>query len=127
MNNQISKIWKKDNTRHAPYFYLPLPFISYISSYYYFFSFKNQLYFINAVCVLSHFSHVRLFVTAWIVAYQAPLFMGFSMKENEWFAVSSSMRSSQPRDQTHISCCLLHWQTGSLPVAPPGKPLLVLK
>ena len=81
MNNQISKIWKKDNTRHAPYFYLSLPFISYISSSYYFFSFKNQLYFINAVCVLSHFSHVRLFVTAWIVAYQAPVFMGFSMKE----------------------------------------------
>ena len=26
-------------------------------------------------------SHVRLFVTAWIVAYQAPLSMGFSRQE----------------------------------------------
>ena len=33
----------------------------------------------------------------------------------------SSRRSSQPRDQTHI-LCLLHWQPGALPPAPPGKP-----
>ena len=30
---------------------------------------------------LSHFSHVRLFVTPWTVALQAPLSMGFSRKE----------------------------------------------
>ena len=28
--------------------------------------------------MLSHFSHVRLFVIPWTVAHQAPLFMGFS-------------------------------------------------
>ena len=33
------------------------------------------------VCVLSHFSHVRLFVTHWAVARQAPLFMGFPRQE----------------------------------------------
>ena len=33
------------------------------------------------VCVLSHFSHVRLFVTPWTVAHQAPLSMGFSRQE----------------------------------------------
>ena len=32
-------------------------------------------------CTLSHFSHVRLFVTLWTVAYQAPLSMGFSRQE----------------------------------------------
>ena len=32
-------------------------------------------------CVLSCFSHIRLFVTTWTVAYQAPLFMGFSRQE----------------------------------------------
>jgi len=31
--------------------------------------------------VLSHFSHVRLFVTAWTVAHQAPLSLGFSRQE----------------------------------------------
>ena len=28
------------------------------------------------VCVLSHFSHVRLFATLWTVAHQGPLSMG---------------------------------------------------
>ena len=32
-------------------------------------------------CVLSHFSHVRLFATLWTVAHQAPLSMGFSRQE----------------------------------------------
>ena len=31
--------------------------------------------------VLSHFSHVGLFVTLWIVAHQALLYMGFSRQE----------------------------------------------
>ena len=30
------------------------------------------------VCVLSHFSHVQLFATAWTLAHRAPLSMGFS-------------------------------------------------
>ena len=32
-------------------------------------------------CVLSHFSHSRLFVTLWTVVCQAPLSMGFSRRE----------------------------------------------
>ena len=32
--------------------------------------------------------------------------------------------SSQPRDQTHILFCFLHWQTGSLHLVPPAKPLI---
>ena len=32
--------------------------------------------------VLSHFSHVQLFVTPWTVAHQAPLSMGFSRQEH---------------------------------------------
>ena len=31
----------------------------------------------------------------------------------EWVAVPSSRGSSPPRDRTHISYCLLHWQVGS--------------
>ena len=33
------------------------------------------------MCVLSHFSHVQLFVTQWTVAHQAPLSIGFSRQE----------------------------------------------
>ena len=32
-------------------------------------------------CVLSHSSHVQLFVTPWTVAHQAPLSRGFSRQE----------------------------------------------
>ena len=41
----------------------------------------------------------------------------------EWDAMPSSRGSSQPRDQTCISC-LLHWQGGFFTtfLAPPGKP-----
>ena len=39
----------------------------------------------------------------------------------EWVARLSTRGSSQPRNPTHISH-LLHWQPGSLPLVPPGKP-----
>ena len=41
----------------------------------------------------------------------------------EWVAMSSSRGSSRPRDRAPCLLCLLHWQAGSLPLAPPGKPL----
>ena len=37
-----------------------------------------------------------------------------------WVDMPSSRGSSQSRDQTYVS--LLHWQAGSLPLAPPRKP-----
>ena len=40
----------------------------------------------------------------------------------EWVAMPSSRESSRPRDQTHVSYIYLHWQAGSLPLLPPGKP-----
>ena len=56
-------------------------------------------------CMLSRFSHVRLFVTLWTLACQAPLSMGFSRQEY-WsgVAVPSSRGPSQPRDPTCVSC-----------------------
>ena len=48
--------------------------------------------FFTCACVLSPFSHVRLFATPWTPAHQAPMPMGFSRQE--------------------------HW--GGLPCAPPG-------
>ena len=41
----------------------------------------------------------------------------------EWVAIFFSRWSSPPRDQTQASYHLLHWQVGSLPLAPPGKPM----
>ena len=58
------------------------------------------------VCVLSCFSRVRLFVTLWIIACQAPLSMGLSRQEwiLGWVAMPYSRGISQPRDQTWASC-----------------------
>ena len=39
----------------------------------------------------------------------------------EWVAIPCSRASSYPRYGTQVSC-LPHWQEGSLPLAPPGKP-----
>ena len=74
--------------------------------------------------VLSGLSHVRLFVTLWTVAHQAPLSMGFSWQEH-W----SGLLCPPPGDllnsgtEPHLFC-LLYWQAGFLPLAPPGKPKL---
>ena len=40
----------------------------------------------------------------------------------EWVAITSSWESSQPKNQTPCLLHLLHWQVGSLPQSPPGKP-----
>ena len=39
------------------------------------------------VCMLSHFSLVQLFVTLWIIAHQASLFMGF-FRQEYWSGLS---------------------------------------
>ena len=68
-------------------------------------------------------SRVRLFVTLWTAAYQAPLSMGFSRQEY-W----SGLPCPPPGDLPNTGIkprllYLLHWQEGSLPLVPPRKPL----
>ena len=41
----------------------------------------EHIFFCLSVYVLSHFSHVQLFVTLWTVSRQAPLTMGLSRQE----------------------------------------------
>ena len=61
--------------------------------------------------LLSSFSHVRLCVTQWTVAHQAPLSMRFSL----WVAMPSCGGSSL------YLLHLLRWQAGSLPPVQPEK------
>ena len=74
----------------------------------------------NMVCALSHFSRVQLFVTAWTVAHQAPLTMGFSRQEC-WNRLPCPPPGALPdpgiRPVSLVSCLLL-WQASSLPLAP---------
>ena len=45
----------------------------------------------------------------------------------EWVAIPFSRGPSQPRSRTCVSYPhLLHWQVGSSPLAPPGKPVLCI-
>ena len=76
-------------------------------------------------CMLGRFSHVRLFATLWTVSRQAPLSMGFPRQEY-WSGLPCFLQEifltqgSNPR-----LSCFLHWQVSSLPLAPPGKPLII--
>ena len=76
------------------------------------------------VCILSHFSCVRLFAAPWTVACLAPLSRGFSRQEY-WSGLPCPPPGDLPDPgmNTHL-LRLLHWQVGSLLLAPPGKPTL---
>ena len=71
-------------------------------------------------CVLSYFSHVRLFVILWTVAHQATLSMGLSRQES-WSGLPCPPSGDLPYPGIEPTS-LLCWQAGSLPAEPPGKP-----
>ena len=73
--------------------------------------------------MLSHFGPVRLFVTLWIVAHQAPLSMGFSRQEYQ-----SGLPYLPPGDLSDPGIELTSFMSpaladGFFTTAPPGKPL----
>ena len=73
--------------------------------------------------MLSCFSHIRFFVTSQTIARQAPLSVGFSRQEY-WSELLFSPPGDLPDPGIEpTSLNLLHWQAGSLPLVPPGKPL----
>ena len=73
--------------------------------------------------VLSHFSHVWVFATPWTAACQPPLSMGFSRQEN-WSGLPCPPPGDllDPGIKPEFLTSNLHWQEGSLPLAPPRKP-----
>ena len=74
-----------------------------------------------ACFVLGCFSRVWFFATLWTVACQAPLSMGFSSK-NTGMDCHALLQGIFPTQGSNLFLlCLLHWQAGSLPLAPPGK------
>ena len=77
------------------------------------------------VCMLSLFSCVQFFATLWTVALQGPLSMGFSRQEY-WSGLPCLPPGYHLPDPgiELASFNLLHWQVGSLPLAPPEKPKL---
>ena len=68
---------------------------------------------------MSSLSHVRLFVTPWTVAEQAPLSMGFSRQEY-WSELPFPSPGDLPDPEIKPGSPSL--QTDTLPSKPPGKP-----
>ena len=82
-----------------------------------------------SLCVLSHFSRVRLYALIWktlwtVCTRQAPLPVAFSRREH-WSGCHTLLGGLLPTQglNRHLSR-LLHWQAGALPPAPPGSPML---
>ena len=57
--------------------------------------YSYYLFHVWCVSMLSHFSHVRLFVTSWTVALQALLSMGF-FRQEYWSGLSFSSPGDLP-------------------------------
>ena len=72
-------------------------------------------------------SRVQLFATTWTAARQAPQAMRFPRQEY-WSGLSfpTARYLPNPWIESHL-LCLLHSQADSLPIVPPGKPLVVSK
>ena len=93
------------------------------------FSLKPRAGLLILMCVLGRFSQVLFFATLWTLASQALLTKGIlQARILEWDAMPSSKRSSQPRDQSHISCVscigrqiLYHWCHLGSPLDPYGE------
>ena len=75
--------------------------------------------------VLSHFSHVLLFATLWIVACQVYLSMAFSRQEY-WSGLPFLLQWIFLTQELNLCLLgLLHGQVGSLPLVPSGNAIAV--
>ena len=73
--------------------------------------------------MLSVFSCVQLCVALWTAARQAPLSMGLSRQEHRsGLPFPTPVYLPNPGIEP-VSLMSLHWQVGSLPLVPTGKPL----
>ena len=68
-------------------------------------------------------SRVRLFVTLWTVAYQAPPSMGFSRQEY-WSGLPFSPPGDLPHPEIELTSPEL--RVDSFTAEPPGKPLSII-
>ena len=79
---------------------------------------------LKAICTCTKsLGHVQLFVTQWTVARQAPLCPWDSLGMNTGVGCHFLFQGILLTlgKNPHL-LCLLHWQVGSLPQVPSGKP-----
>ena len=73
-------------------------------------------------CMWSYFSHSDSFDPMGCILPGSSVPGILQARILEWVAMPSSRGSSWPRDWTLVFSLYLHWQVGSLPLVPPGKP-----
>ena len=73
-----------------------------------------------------HAKSLQLCRTLWTIAWQALLSIGFSRQEY-WSWLPFPSQGYIPDAEIEHMPHLLHWQAGSLPPAPPGKPFHVVQ
>ena len=82
----------------------------------------------NSACMLPHFSPFR-FCNLWVLARQAPLSMGFSRNspiprgyKNGEVGCHAFLQGIFLTQGSNLHLLgFLHWEAGSLPLAPPGR------
>ena len=81
----------------------------------------------HVLCAMLSSSVMSSSATPWTLAHQAPLSMAIlQARILESVAMPSSRGSSQPRDQAHNFYVFCTGQVGFLPLAPPGKLMLLI-
>ena len=87
---------------------------------------KKKNYLSSCCLHAQSLSRVWLLVTPWPAARQAPRSLGFSRQEH-WSGVPCPPPGGLPHPGMDLLlACLLHWLVGSWPLAPPGKPIIML-
>ena len=67
---------------------------------------------------------LQLWLTLWDPMDCSPSGSSVQARVLKWVAMPFSRGSSQPNTGSNLCLlCLLHWQAGSLPLVPPGKPI----
>ena len=75
--------------------------------------------------MLSRFSRAQLFVTPWTVALENSPWDSLG-KNTGVGSHSLFQRIFLTQGSNRHRLCLLHWQSGSLPLEPPGKSVLMI-
>ena len=81
--------------------------------------------FISGVCACTNW--VASVVSDSAALWTTPLSIGFSVKNTGVGFCAILQRNFPTQESNPRPLCLLHWQAGSLPLAPPGKPRALAK
>ena len=79
------------------------------------------------ICMLNHFSSVWHFLTPWTVVLQASCPWDSPSKNTGVGCHALLQGIFMTQESNLVLLGLLHWQVSSLPLAPPGKPIIAIQ